>query len=100
MSYIEGPIEREWEVERVGGIFWVQRAGWNERNMFTKDQEVIFEVDTEEQAEALVARLNELDRLRRIEALALAWHNAILATNGVYDAEQALRAALQPKESQ
>ncbi len=49
-------------------------------------------------ADAFCDRLNDLDRLRRIEALALAWHHAILATNGVYDAEQALRTALQPQE--
>lgn len=71
MSYTEGPIDREWEVERADTCCWVQRIGWNERNAFTKGQEIIFPVDTEEQAEALVTRLNELDRLRRQETALL-----------------------------
>ena len=78
MSYTEGPIDREWEVERADTCCWVQRIGWNERNAFTKGQEIIFPVDTEEQAEALVTRLNELDRLRRQEpALLLRFADAL-----------------------
>ena len=46
---------------------------------------MIFEVDTEEQAEALVARLNDLDRLRRQEpALLLRFADAFhRMTDGV-----------------
>ena len=78
MSYTEGPVDQPWEVESMQYSYWVQRVGWNERNHFTKDQEVIFEVDTEEQAEALVARLNDLDRLRALEpALLLRFADAL-----------------------
>ena len=99
--YRAGPTDQPWEAEHVGNEIdtTVMRRGFDSRIGHIRDPiEVHYSVIGQRAAEHLTHELNELDRLRRVEALALAWHNAILATNGVYDAEQALRAALQPQE--
>lgn len=102
MSYIEGPTDQAWEVAEDGDDGWmVQRVHFWQRNRevpVDAPMEAIWVFLNERAAQELATRLNELDRLRRIEALALDWHHAILATNGVYDAEQSLRAALIPQE--
>lgn len=98
---VEGPPDQAWEPYHDSDGWDVRRRGWSERvGPLHAPCEWLYPVDHEETAIKLTHELNELDRLRRIEALALAWHNAILATNGVYDAELALRAALQPQEPQ
>lgn len=90
--HTEGPIDQRWtsEVDEYDDCF-VYRLDIDARNVPT---ERIYWVSNPDDARHLANELNELDRLRRIEALALAWSAAIDGPNGVYDAETALRAAL------
>ena len=67
-QYTEGPADQRWEVEVDDHTQWVQRVGWNQRNVRTLGQELIIGIAQPLQAQALCDRLNELDRARALIA--------------------------------
>ena len=65
--YTEGPLDQAWEVEPDDSEFVIQRRGCDERakaSGYKMPYEQHFRAFDRAQAEALTARLNELDRLR------------------------------------